>query len=175
MDYQAFYGKVREAQELLGGRKEYWHQFDMLDDVLEEVETGVSAEVLLGERPLRFWGDYSNGRLYVYITSLGPIGVVRSISWESAYEACEDEIMPGCTFAEMLDQCGESRADVERTREKFGHLPEGFRYRHSGEPVSDGIHGEICCSDLVFESLEELTPELAERLGLTVNVEFSRP
>lgn len=143
-----------------------------LDEAIEEVEQAAQgAEVLTDSgHALRFWDDGS-GPLWVYIESTGPVGVVRADTWESAFECCQDEIMHGSTFAEMVEECGLSAEDIEEI-EDGGSLPDGYQYRSNGEPSNEGIHGELCCEDINGCSLELLTPALAEALKLTVNVRF---
>lgn len=120
--------------------------------------------------PLRFWDD-GFGPLWVYSETLGALGVVRAKSWEDAFSACQDEIMDGATFAEMVESCDLSAEDIAEI-ESGGDLPDGYQFRSSGEPSNGKLHGELCCEDINGCSLERLTPELAAALELTVNVRF---
>lgn len=111
--------------------------------------------------------DDGFGPLWVYIDSLGPwlmvTGIVRAQTWHDAYEVVLDEILTPLTQDEVDDMMQEAKDDGHDFEDG---LPEGYEYM----PNSYGASG-IVSIDVGNESLNELTPELALELEITVNVE----
>lgn len=167
---QAFFQAIDAAkaavEKMPGGYAEHFDALQCLEDAESAVEELVKgAEVIHNSTAVK-WYDDGYGQLYVYSETIGVCGVVRAKSWESAYEICQDEIMDGSSFAEMIEDCGLTPEDVAAI-EKGGDLPDGYAYRSN----SDG--GKcLCVEDVNGSALDLLTPELAETLGLTVNVRF---
>ena len=110
------------------------------------------------DNPLRVWDD-GFGPLWVYLETLGAVGVVRAKTWEDAYDCVVDEIMDD---ADMSDP--DNHPDVD------GNLPEGLYYRSSGVPSNEGLESLIASSDLNGSRVELLTTTLAEELGIEVQV-----
>lgn len=120
-------------------------------------ETGLS--------PVRFWDD-GFGPLWLYRDASGLEAVIRAQSWEDAWTYAVDEILDGTDWEGVADAIGELLApDAD--------LPEGFTFRGCGEPSSPWASGHIACHDLNGESLDELTPQLAESLGIRIAWESS--
>jgi len=114
---------------------------------------------------LRFW-DEGFGDLWVYIESLGPVGVVRARTWEEAYECVTDEIM--CDADEdFLKECLDEMTPEERDN---GDLPEGFIYR-GGTPANEDLSSSIASEDLNGSSLLRMTDAVAEQYSIEVEVE----
>lgn len=95
--------------------------------------------------PIRAWDD-GEGRLWVYRDADGLRAVVRSKTWESAYQAVVDECMP--------DADDDWHAWVESDDDP---LPEGVAAR-SGTPVDETV-GTSCYAAVCLngERLEPLT------------------
>lgn len=196
MDAQKLYSLIDELKKELGTYKLDEHHLrealTAVEECEQEIDTHFSdAPVVFKDQTYRKgprWWDEGYGKLWAYSETLGLMGVVRARTWEAAYEACSDEIMHGCTWAELLEECDlncaegcacneetETLCDEAQERaeiQESGNLPEGHGYRSNGEPSNEGIHGEFYSYDLNGQALEELTPELAERLGLIVNVRY---
>lgn len=110
-------------------------------------------------RDVRFW-DEGFGPLWVYREALGVVGVVRATTWEEAWNCVVDEIMDDA-----------DPTDVENNPDEDGNLPEGVHYRGSGIPSNEGLDSPLAAEDLNGSSLDQLTPELLERLKLKIEVE----
>jgi hypothetical protein len=54
----------------------------------------------IGNSPLRFWDD-GFGDLWLYVESLGPVGIVRADTFECAWQCVVDEIMSDADPADM--------------------------------------------------------------------------
>lgn len=72
-------------------------------------------------RPLPVYCD-GFGKLWVHRDSLGISGIVRAVSWESAYEICEDEFFPEATETvdELRAEYGFDRRHVQIVRDADG-------------------------------------------------------
>ena len=87
--------------------------------------------------------DTGHGRLWVYLESLGPVGIVRARTFEEAYAAAIDEIMNDAdptdpnTYARSYDESAET-----------SELAEGCHWRGSGEPSNPGLSSPIAQEDL---------------------------
>ena len=115
-----------------------------------------------GTHSLRTWDD-GFGPLWIYRESLGPVGIVRATSWEDAWECVVDEIMPDGDEADAQEE--DMGAGGER-----GDLAEGYHWRGNGIPSNDGLSSPIAAEDLNGARLEPLTAELAEGLGIVLEV-----
>jgi len=84
------------------------------------------------------WDD-GYGPIWVYCESLGPVGVVRALSWLDAYECVIDEIMHD--------------ADTDYVTEfEDDELPEGVYFR-SGIPSNPNRHTCLAQEDLNHSDL----------------------
>lgn len=107
---------------------------------------------------VRIWDD-GFGPLWVYRETLGVKGVVRARVYSVALDCVIDEIMDD-----------PDPEDVKRITEEKGDLPECVYWRSSGCPSNDGLYSPLAQDDVNGSSLAELTPELAEELGLKVEI-----
>ena len=82
--------------------------------------------------------DEGMGPFFVYCESLGPVGVVRALSWEEAYECVIDEIMHDAD-PEYVAEFGD---------EDTGDLPEGVHFRGNGVPSNPNRHTYLAQEDL---------------------------
>jgi hypothetical protein len=117
--------------------------------------------------------DDGFGPLFIHRDSMGISGIVRAQSWEDAYSICEDEFFPSGD-----DDAAEEQKLIEATPEgdRRDHLQacwdEAYGWRHSGSRrMPDGTLSMIYAKDLNGDSLELLTPELLERLEITLQIE----
>ena len=140
------------------------------------------------ENPLNIYDD-GYGPLFIHRDSMGISGIVRARTWQDAYSICEDEFFPDCdlTHEELLKEYGFSVV-YERVIDKEGNFlrwdrletpsddyydnpifQENYGFRPNGQRSgSDNPMGHIYSKDLNGDSLDLLTPELVEQLGLTV-------
>lgn len=109
--------------------------------------------------------DDGYGPLFIHRDSMGISGIVRAQTWEDAYAICEDEFFPEAseTIEEMIAEYGEDFANDGSWQETYG-------FRPNGPNASDKLKHGIYAKDLNGDSLEILTPELAQELELTVEV-----
>lgn len=109
--------------------------------------------------------DDGFGKLYIHRDSMGISGIVRAMSWEDAYSICEDEFFPAAseTHDEWVEEYGEDYMEHPAWQESFG-------YRGNSRRESDGTLSSIYAKDLNGDYLDELTPELLERLGITLEL-----
>lgn len=116
----------------------------------------------------RTWDEGMDGDpLFVYVESLGPVGVVRASSWEEAYECVVDEIMDD---ADPEDEDSYARSYDETADE--GELAEGVHYRNNGVPANDGLDSHLAREDLNGAKLHQTTiDELRETYGIVVTWE----
>lgn len=121
-------------------------------------------------RFLKFYDD-GNGPLWIFRNSMGIVGVVRAQTEGGAYECCEDELMTPIEPAEVYEAYGfNSQAEYDaalrsphKAKDGFD-LVEGYSYQANSSPNSTGIVSH----DLNGEALDLLTPELMDRLELTL-------
>ena len=117
---------------------------------------------------LRTWDD-GFGPLWVYLESLGPVGVVRARTWEDAYACVVDEIMDDAdpsdpdTYARSYDETAEE-----------GELAEGCTYRANGVPSNPALHSPIAREDLNGSRLVRLDRAACEAYRVAVRFEVSR-
>ncbi len=116
--------------------------------------------------PLRTWDD-GFGPLWVYVDSLGPVGVVRARTWEDAYACVVDEIMDD---ADPTDPDTYARSYDERAEEN--ELAEGCSYRGSGVPSNPDLRSPIARGDLNGSRLVRLDRAACE--AYRVAVRFDR-
>jgi len=113
--------------------------------------------------------DDGFGPLWAYSEVYGVMGVVRASTWEDAYGCCQDEIMDRVPASEEHEAYGFDTPEEMKTAiasaEESGEYPElseGYEY----QPNATGTG--IVAYDLNGRDLSELTPELAQRLNLTI-------
>lgn len=99
--------------------------------MIRDNQTLVSATV--HGHPLRTYDD-GFGPLWVVTNSLGPIGVIRARTWESAYEIAEDEVFPEAneTMEEIVKEYGFRREHHKIVRSKLT----GEETRAGDKPLS---------------------------------------
>lgn len=113
-------------------------------------------------RKMRTWDQDSGIYLWLYLESLGPLGIVRADTWETAYECVVDEIMDDASPQEEWD-------DDERTK-----FEDGGDLRSNGTPCNGQYHPlaalktGIAQEDLNGSLLVPLTAELLKQLGITL-------
>lgn len=107
--------------------------------------------------------DDGFGSLYIHRDSMGISGVVKAQTWEDAYEICEDEFFPSAD-EDAFAADWEEMNDHEQAcwNEAYGYRPNG-----QGGPTPENDRG-VYAKDLNGESLDLLTPQLADELQLTV-------
>ena len=146
--------------------------------------------------PITIYDD-GFGVLWLYREAGGLQGIVRARSWEAAYEICQDEIMSRVPQDEVIEAYGFYTLDRSQpgnpryqAMRDAGNLLAEFTIRTEAEKYClDTIQREECelvegyeyqpnatgtgivSFDLNGQSLEELTPELAERLEIRIQVE----
>jgi hypothetical protein len=110
--------------------------------------------------------DDGYGPLFVYSNEFGAVAVIRAQTWGDAYSICEDEFMDSATWADVLDAYPDAGdEDGNDYTESFGHRPSG-----SNGPGDEGLYHK---SD--YERLDQLTLDLIERLGITLNISDPEP
>ncbi len=145
--------------------------------------------------PIQVYDD-GFGPLWLYREASGLEAIVRAQTWESAYECCQDEIMTRVGTEDVLEAYGfwiaqdgkywkvmddvddrfngNSMFDTEEHAKEYCQrvilmqerdLIEGYEY----QPNATGTG--IVSVDLNGQSLQQLTPELAEALGIRVQIE----
>ena len=145
--------------------------------------------------PMKTYDD-GFGPLWLYREAGGLQGIVRAQSWESAYEICQDEIMTRVPQDEVIEAYGFYTLDRSepgnpryQALRDAGELLAEFNTRYEAEKYClDTIQREECdlaegyeyqsnatgtgivSFDLNGQSLGQLTPELAERLGIRIQV-----
>lgn len=114
--------------------------------------------------PLRTWDD-GFGPLWLYVESLGPVGVVRARTWGEAYACVVDEIMDDAdpsdpdTYARSYDESAEE-----------GELAEGCSYR-GGIPLNPALRSPIAREDLNGSRLVRLDRAACEKYRVAVRFE----
>ena len=114
---------------------------------------------------LRTWDD-GFGPLWVYLESLGPVGVVRARTWEDAYACVVDEIMDDAdpsdpdTYARSYDETAEE-----------GELAEGCTCRANGVPSNPALRSPIAREDLNGSRLVRLDRAACEAYRVAVRFE----
>jgi len=97
---------------------------------------------------------------------MGISGVVRAQSWEDAYSICEDEFFPSADSDAVAKPYSElSPHEQACWDEAYGYRPNGI-----GGPTPKQDCG-LYAKDLNGDSLDLLTPELLERLEITLQIE----
>jgi len=107
--------------------------------------------------------------LWTLRDSMGIVGVVQSATWGDAYSAAEDELFPeaGETWEEIAKECecpAEDLVDDVVFNENYG-------FRPNGANATDVLRHGLYAKDLNGERMEELTPELAVLLRLSIEWE----
>jgi len=117
-----------------------------------------------GGHELPTW-DEGSGPVWVYMESLGPVGVVRAETWEEAWECVVDEIM-GDADVDDPDTWQSGRPDIPR------ELAEGCYWRGCGVPSNPHRTSPIAAEDLngsFLIRLEALDDEWREKLTVTLD------
>lgn len=118
--------------------------------------------------PMRCWDQHCGEYLWLYLESLGPLGIVRADTWETAYECVVDEIM------DDADELSTWDAEEQERALKTGELREGCHYRSNGAPCNGQYHPThalktgIAQEDLNGSLLVPLTAELLKQHGITL-------
>ena len=112
------------------------------------------------EQPIRIC-DRGVGDLWLYRDSVGVAGVVRSRTFEEAWQCVVDEILPDAA-PDQPDNQLDLHAD---------ELPEGIYRRSKGAPTNEGLRSPLAREDLNGSLLQPLTAGELERLGITLYVE----
>lgn len=136
--------------------------------------------------------DDGFGPIWIHRNSIGISGIVRAQTWEDAYGICEDEFFPeaGETIDEIVKEYGFKREHVRvtgddgqfvrwETRETPDEdawmdnelFQEGFGFRPNGPNARDTAKHGIYAKDLNGDSLEPLTKELVEAIGIELAIE----
>ena len=111
---------------------------------------------------LRTWDD-GFGPLWVYVETLGPVGVVRARTWEEACACVVDEIMDD---ADPMDPDTYARS-YDPDAEEWD-LAEGCHYRGSGVPSNPRLHSPLAREDLNGSDLVRADKRTLERLRVAV-------
>lgn len=124
--------------------------------IITDEQTLVSARTQFGN-PIPVYDD-GRGTLFIHRDSMGISGIVRALTWEDAYSICEDEFFPAAseTHEDFIREYGEEYTEDAAWQESYGFRPNG---------------GEVYQKDLNGDYLDELTPELLGRLGITLEIE----
>jgi hypothetical protein len=131
----------------------------MKNQLITDSQSLISAKGRFGhEIPVY---DDGFGPLFIHRDSMGISGIVRAQTWEDAYSICEDEFFPAATETEE-----EWVADYGENFHEDGAWNESYGFRNSG-----GIYAK----DLNGDALDLLTPELLERMEITLQIESNEP
>lgn len=108
--------------------------------------------------------DDGFGPLWIHRHSIGISGIVRAQTWEDAYSICEDEFFP---------EASETLAELQNTDAWLdnGLFQESFGFRPNGPNKNDRRKHGIYAKDLNGDRLDRLTPELLNRLEISLQIE----
>jgi hypothetical protein len=113
--------------------------------------------------------DDGFGGLWVYYDSMGVAGVVRARTWEDAYEAVEDDILQPIAEDEVHEAYGfEGEGAEDRFRRALAEDPDPLQLEENFTYQSNATGTGIVQHDPNGDNLEAMTPELRERLGITL-------
>lgn len=118
--------------------------------------------------------DDGFGPLFIHRDSMGISGIVRAQTWEDAYGICEDEFFPAAdkeASEEMarIDAMEDDSSEQDHARACWD---EAYGYRNNGaRRMPDGSLSMIYAKDLNGDALDLLTPELLERLEITLVIQ----
>lgn len=138
--------------------------------MITDTQSLVSAKFGHGT-PISVYDD-GYGPMFIHRDSMGVSGIVRAQTWEDAYSICEDELFPAGD-----EEAGEEMERIEAMEdgEDKSHAEacwdEAYGYRGNTRCMPDGSTSSIYAKDLNGDSLEQLTSELAERLGIVLEIE----
>ena len=113
--------------------------------------------------------DDGSGPLWILRDSMCVLGIVRASSWYDAWEIAEDELFPEadeCT-EKLRKEYGPTMADA-MDNEMF---QENYGFRPSGPNARDTHRHGVYQKDLNGESLDRLTNQLADDLGIQIEIE----
>lgn len=137
--------------------------------MITEEQTIASASSRFGH-PIPVYDD-GFGPLWIHRDSMGISGIVRAQTWEDAYSICEDEFFP-----EADEDAGEEMERIESMEDgpEKDHaqacFDEAYGFRGNSRRMEDGTLSTIYARDLNGDWLERLTPDLAEALGITLEI-----
>jgi len=109
--------------------------------------------------------DNGFGSLWVSRDSSGVLGVCRADGFQDAYSTCEDEF-----FHAADEDAAKDHSEIESDHDQ-NCWDEAYGHRGNGRRESDGSMSYIYSRDLNGDSLVPLTRELAEEIGLSVQIE----
>jgi hypothetical protein len=107
--------------------------------------------------------DDGHGPLWVYLESLGVIGVVRAPNEADAINAIEDEIQDDADPDYLKEWAEENPTRVEN-----GELPDGVSYRPNGAGSNAWNKTALCQEDLNGASIRLLRASDLDELGYTI-------
>jgi len=137
----------------------------MKQELINDEQSLVSAKFEHGT-PIDIYDD-GYGPLFIHRDSMGVSGIVRARTWEDAYSICEDEFFPaGDEDANEEMQRIEDMEDGEDKNHAQACWDEAYGYRGNSRRMPDGSISSIYEKDLNGGRLDQLTPELVERLGI---------
>lgn len=120
----------------------------------------MGARTQHGHTLARFYDD-GFGPLWIYRDSGGLMAVVRAMSWETAWEVVEDEILDDADPEDIAEwQASSDHDSVEP--------PEGIYFRPNGGGDQPWAKTPYAQEDLNGSSLDMLTYQLLGHLGLTL-------
>jgi len=141
----------------------------MKQEMINDEQSLVSARFEHGT-PVSIYDD-GYGPLFIHRDSMGVSGVVRAQTWEDAYSICEDEFFQaGDEDANEEMQRIEAMEDGDEKNHAQACWDEAYGYRGNSRRMPDGSTSSIYAKDLNGGSLEQLTPELVERLGIILEI-----
>lgn len=142
----------------------------MKQELINDEQSLVSAKFEHGT-PIDIYDD-GYGPLFIHRDSMGVSGIVRAQTWEDAYSICEDEFFPAGDedAAEEMERI-EAMEDGDDKNHAQACWDEAYGYRGNSRRMPDGSASSIYARDLIGDSMEQLTPELVERLGIVLRIE----
>ena len=117
--------------------------------------------------------DDGFGTLFIHRGSMGISGIVRAQTWEDAYSICEDEFFPAGDedAISSMNEIEEMEEGIERSHAQ-ACWDEAYGYRHNGGlKMPDGSVSYIYAKDMNGDSLDSLTPELAQELNIVLELQ----
>jgi hypothetical protein len=115
--------------------------------------------------------DDGYGPLFIHRDSMGISGIVRAQTWEDAYSICEDEFFPaGDEDAKEEMEKIEAMEEGEEKNHEQACWDESYGHRGSTRSMPDGSLSSIYAKDLNGDSLDRLTPDLCNDLGITLEI-----
>jgi len=115
--------------------------------------------------------DDGFGPLWIHRDSMGVTAIVRAQTWEDAYSICEDEFFPAADqeASEELARIEDMPDGAEKNHAQ-ACWDESYGFRNNTRRESDGSLSSIYAKDLNGDCLDRVTPELLERLEITLEI-----